>query len=180
MKKKVLFGVGVIVVLAICLCVYLLSGAGSTYYYSQIDNSKIEQTESAGTMTLNRGTASLELLAEGLGGQEVSFDFGSVLKLHYRPETRAMQVMRKKWDAEGYDEKSINLARLDTLQVYLDQSTAELFVNQGEKVLTFKAYFGRDTGVKIGSEKKSGCQLGYWRYHNGTDSGLSIGGPPDY
>lgn len=48
MKKKVLFGVGVIVVLAICLCVYLLSGAGSTYYYSQIDNSKIEQTESAG------------------------------------------------------------------------------------------------------------------------------------
>lgn len=34
--------------LAICLCVYLLSGAGSTYYYSQIDNSKIEQTESAG------------------------------------------------------------------------------------------------------------------------------------
>lgn len=113
-----------------------------------------QQTESAGTMTLNRGTASLELLAEGLGGQEVSFDFGSVLKLHYRPETRAMQVMRKKWDAEGYDEKSINLARLDTLQVYLDQSTAELFVNQGEKVLTFKAYFGRDTGVKIGSEKK--------------------------
>lgn len=139
-----------------------------------------QQTESAGTMTLNRGTASLELLAEGLGGQEVSFDFGSVLKLHYRPETRAMQVMRKKWDAEGYDEKSINLARLDTLQVYLDQSTAELFVNQGEKVLTFKAYFGRDTGVKIGSEKKSGCQLEYWRYHNGTDSGLSIGGPPDY
>lgn len=48
MKKKALFGVGVIVVLAICLCVYLLSGAGSTYYYSQIDNSKIEQTESAG------------------------------------------------------------------------------------------------------------------------------------
>ena len=47
MKKKALFGVGVIVVLAICLCVYLLSGAGSTYYYSQIDNSKIEQTESA-------------------------------------------------------------------------------------------------------------------------------------
>ena len=54
-----------------------------------------QQTESAGTMTLNRSTASLELLAEGLGGQEVSFDFGSVLKLHYRPETRAMQVMRK-------------------------------------------------------------------------------------
>ena len=48
MKKKALWGIGVIVVLAIFLCVYLLSGAGSTYYYSQIDNSKIEQTESAG------------------------------------------------------------------------------------------------------------------------------------
>ena len=53
MKKKVLFGVGVIVVLAICLCVYLLSGAGSTYYYSQIDNSKIEQTEIAGKKVFN-------------------------------------------------------------------------------------------------------------------------------
>lgn len=48
MKKKVLLGIGVVVVLAICFCVYLLSGAGSTYYYSQIDNSKIEQAESSG------------------------------------------------------------------------------------------------------------------------------------
>lgn len=48
MKKKILLGIGIIVFLAICLCVYLLSGAGSTYYYSQIDNSEIEQTESAG------------------------------------------------------------------------------------------------------------------------------------
>jgi hypothetical protein len=48
MKKKVLFGIGAIVVVAICLCVYLLLGAGSTYYYSQIDNSKLEPTESSG------------------------------------------------------------------------------------------------------------------------------------
>lgn len=48
MKKKALLGIGVVVVLAICFCVYLHSGAGSTYYYSQIDNSKIEQTESSG------------------------------------------------------------------------------------------------------------------------------------
>lgn len=48
MKKKVLFGIGFIVVLAIGFCIYLLSGTGSTYYYSQVDNSKIEQTESAG------------------------------------------------------------------------------------------------------------------------------------
>ena len=48
MKKKILFGIGVVVLIAICFGFFLLSGAGSTYYYSQIDNSKIEQTESAG------------------------------------------------------------------------------------------------------------------------------------
>ena len=48
MKKKILFGIGVVFLIVICFGIFLLSGAGSTYYYSQIDNSKIEQTESAG------------------------------------------------------------------------------------------------------------------------------------
>ena len=78
MKKKVLFGVGVIVVLAICLCVYLLSGAGSTYYYSQIDNSKIEQTESAGGVINFGGSMDYYiLLFIGCAGNDVICDLGS-------------------------------------------------------------------------------------------------------
>ena len=48
MKKKILIGIGAVAFVAICFGIFLLSGAGSTYYYSQIDNTKIEQTESAG------------------------------------------------------------------------------------------------------------------------------------
>lgn len=112
-----------------------------------------QRTECAGAAVIDRGTASLELSAEGLGSQAVTFDFGSVLKLCYRPESRTMQVMRKKWNGEGYDEKHLSLARLDALRIYLDQSTAELFVNHGETTFTCKAYFGADTRIHIVSQE---------------------------
>ena len=40
MKKKILIGIGAGAFVAICFGIFLLSGAGSTYYYSQIDNTK--------------------------------------------------------------------------------------------------------------------------------------------
>ena len=49
MKKKLSIGIAVVVISVvgfIGFCMWFLSGTGSTYYYSQIDNSKIEQTES--------------------------------------------------------------------------------------------------------------------------------------
>lgn len=48
MKKKILFGIGIVVLIAICFVFFLLSGVGNTYYYSQIDNSKIEQVDTNG------------------------------------------------------------------------------------------------------------------------------------
>lgn len=110
--------------------------------------------EYAGETVIDRSTASLELLAENLNGQTVSFTFGSTLWVRYLQEQQTLQVYRKKWDAEGYDEKNITLANLDKIQVYLDQSTAEIFVNDGKMVLTWKAYFGADTEIRISSERK--------------------------
>ena len=83
MKKKVLLGIGVVVVLAICLCVYLLSGAGSTYYYSQIDNSKIEQTESAGGVINFGGSMdySYTLRCYDEDGNEKDITFGTSREL---------------------------------------------------------------------------------------------------
>ena len=51
MKKKLSIGIAVVVIIVvgfIGFCMWFLSGTGSTYYFSQIDNSKIEQTESKG------------------------------------------------------------------------------------------------------------------------------------
>ena len=49
MKRKLTIGIAAVVILIvgfIGFCMWFLSGTGSAYYYSQIDNSKIEQTES--------------------------------------------------------------------------------------------------------------------------------------
>ena len=51
MKKKLSIGIVVVVIIVvgfIGFCMWFLSGNGSTYYYSQIDNSKIKQTRSKG------------------------------------------------------------------------------------------------------------------------------------
>ena len=51
MKRKLTIGIAAVVILIVSFigfCMWFLSGTGSTYYYSQIDNSKIEQTESKG------------------------------------------------------------------------------------------------------------------------------------
>lgn len=51
MIKKIIVGITVVAVIVagfICFGMWFLSGAGSTYYYAQIDNSKIERTSSRG------------------------------------------------------------------------------------------------------------------------------------
>lgn len=51
MKKKIIIGITAVVIVVIglvCFCAWFLSGAGSTYYYAQIDNNKIEQGDSQG------------------------------------------------------------------------------------------------------------------------------------
>lgn len=48
MKKKVGIGIGIVAALGICLGIFLFSGAGSTAYYGQIDNSRLVQNGTGG------------------------------------------------------------------------------------------------------------------------------------
>ncbi len=48
MKKKVGIGIGIVAALGICLGIFLFSGAGSTAYYGQIDNSRLEKNRTGG------------------------------------------------------------------------------------------------------------------------------------
>ncbi len=52
-EEKILLGIGGATLVVICFGIFLLSGAGSTYYYSQIDNSKIEQGNTNGDVIEN-------------------------------------------------------------------------------------------------------------------------------
>lgn len=51
MKKKMIVGIAAVFIMMtgfICFGIWFLFGADSTYYYAQIDNSKMEQSESKG------------------------------------------------------------------------------------------------------------------------------------
>ena len=76
-----------------------------------------------------------------LGMYEIYFDNNNLL------------IQRKHWNMKGYDEVQVEISELENIQVFLDQSTAEIFVNNGEKVFTFKAFFTDEKGIEIESEQ---------------------------
>ena len=49
-KKNVLIGVGIVVMVVLCIGIAIFAGTGGTDYYTQIDNTKIEKISSADNM----------------------------------------------------------------------------------------------------------------------------------
>ncbi|MCI8329996.1 MAG: YxeA family protein [Oscillibacter sp.] len=86
MKKKVKIAIGIVAVLLIGLisfCVWFLSESGSAEYYSQIDNSKIEQVDSKGGVINLKGSLpyAYTLLCYDENGGEKKIAFGTSRKL---------------------------------------------------------------------------------------------------
>lgn len=86
MKKKMIVGMGTIVALIlglICFAIWLLSGAGTADYYTQIDNSKIEQVDSReGVVDLHGGMPySYTLRSYDENGKEKDISFGAEREL---------------------------------------------------------------------------------------------------
>ena len=107
--------------------------------------------EAEGYTFIDQETWSVELLAEQLSSQKISFNFGNVLKIYF--DNNNLLIQRKHWNMKGYDEVQVEISELENIQVFLDQSTAEIFVNNGEKVFTFKAFFTDEKGIEIESEQ---------------------------
>ncbi len=112
MKKKLSIGIAVVVIIVvgfIGFCMWFLSGTGSTYYYSQIDNSKIEQTESksgvinfSGSMDYSYTLFSYD---ENGKGKDITFGTskelkeGAFIRLTVRPIRGVLE-----WKEVQYDE----------------------------------------------------------------------------
>ena len=120
MKKKILFGIGVVFLIVICFGVFLLSGAGSTYYYSQIDNSKIEQTESAEGVINFEGSMdfSYTLRCYDEDGNEKDITFGTSRELKEDAFIRLTVMPIRgvlEWSEIRYDELPIAVQEQYTL-----------------------------------------------------------------
>ena len=86
MKNKLKIVIGVATVLLIGLvgfCAWSLSGSGSTEYYTQIDNSKVEQMAPNGGVITFKGnlTYSYTLLSYDENGSEKAITFGASREL---------------------------------------------------------------------------------------------------
>lgn len=110
--KKILFGIGVIVLIVICFGFFLLSGAGSTYYYSQIDNSKIEQADSNGGVIDFNGSMdysyTLRSYDENGVGRDITFGASRELKERAFIRLTVMPIRGVlEWSEIQYDELPI-------------------------------------------------------------------------
>lgn len=112
MKKKMIFGITVAIVIGagfICFCMWFLSGTGSDYYYSQIDNSKIEKVNSrGGVIDLHGGMSySYTLPSYDENGNEKFITFGTSRELREGAFIR-LTVMPVRgvleWSEVQYDE----------------------------------------------------------------------------
>ena len=83
MKKITGIGIVCFMFALACLCMFLLTGAGSACYYSQIDNSRLEQGEARkGVIDLKGGMAFYyTLLSYDENGREKDITFGTSREL---------------------------------------------------------------------------------------------------
>ena len=86
MKKQIKIAIGAAAVLLIGLigfCTWFLSGSGSTEYYSQIDNSRVEQVDAKGGVISFKGNLpySYTLTAYDEKGSEKKITFGTSQEL---------------------------------------------------------------------------------------------------
>ncbi len=86
MKKRIIIGITAFVIVMtglVCFCAWFLSGAGSTYYYAQIDNNKIEQGDlQGGVINFHGGMSySYTLPAYNENGNKKDITFGTSREL---------------------------------------------------------------------------------------------------
>lgn len=109
MKRKVIIGIAAAVILIGLAGFWFLSESGSSYYYTQIDSSKLEQVDSKGGVIDFKGSLpySYTLLAYDEHGSEKEITFGTSRELRNGAFIR-LTVMPVRgvldWSEMQYDE----------------------------------------------------------------------------
>lgn len=109
MKKKILFGISGVVLVSVCVCIFIFSKAGSTYYYSQIDNSKMKHVKAKGGVINLSGSMdySYTLFSYNENGKGKDIKFGTSKKLKEGAFIRLTVMPIRgvlEWEEVQYDE----------------------------------------------------------------------------
>lgn len=72
---------------------------------------------------------------------ELKIDFkGLDLRFSYKLENNKIELIRKNWVTGNYEAKTCLLDKIDSLEIWLDVSSVEIFINDGEVVLSNRVY----------------------------------------
>jgi beta-fructofuranosidase len=84
----------------------------------------------------------MELLLTDIMCQGNSFEvtFRNHARFVYNPNTETAMLKRKCFDGDGAETRQCKLGDLTSLHVYLDTSSIEIFVNEGEEVFTARLF----------------------------------------
>lgn len=84
------------------------------------------------------------------------------LKLEYNAFKKILNIKRLNWLTNRFDEKNINIDEdLKTVNLFIDNSSVDIFLNEGKKVISIRSYFKEDS-IQINAKGK--LQLKLWSY----------------
>lgn len=84
------------------------------------------------------------------------------LKLEYNSYEKILNIKRLNWLTNRFDEKNINIEEdLMTINLFIDNSSVDIFLNEGKKVISIRAYF-KEESIQINAQGK--LQLNLWDY----------------
>lgn len=109
MNKKIASGVCAVVLAAACVYIFFLATSGDTLYYTQIDNTKLEQKETNGGVINPEGSMpySYTLVSYEETGKEKEITFGASRELREGAFLRlTVSSVRGvlSWEEAAYDE----------------------------------------------------------------------------
>lgn len=111
--KKIWIAIIAAILTAAAVCAVFFSNAGSKYYYSQIDNTKIEKIESRGGVIDLKGGMDYQytLSSYDEDGKEKDITFGTSRELRDGAFVRLTLALRGviKWDEVQYDEMPLSV-----------------------------------------------------------------------
>lgn len=84
------------------------------------------------------------------------------LKLSYNSSQNILNIKRLNWLTKEFDEKELNIGEdLKICKIFIDNSSVEIFINEGKKVISMRTYFENDN---IQIKTKGKLQLNLWSY----------------
>ncbi|MBU8906271.1 GH32 C-terminal domain-containing protein [Desertibacillus haloalkaliphilus] len=112
---------------------------------------------------MDKETAELLLEVDDQSTERLEISIRGEVRLIFNQEKKVFTLERKSFVDGLMERRQCELKNLQQLQVFLDASTIEVFVNNGEEVFTARMFpFEEYKQVKIGSVGETTINLSHW------------------